>query len=138
MCGWFHNELGRSTIFNIGPYFLDALRSIQMKIMMEMLLWIFFRLNCSFNLLTFSKLRFWPLRKKTTKQPPKFCNCSSFGPQGWYWLGLCWRGTLSEVPHVIFFIFFCVGGPKLLQLQNLRGCFVVFFLRGPKSQLWES
>jgi len=29
-------------------------------------------------------------------------------------------------------------GPKLLQLQNLGGCFVVFFLRGPKSQLWES
>jgi len=25
---------------------------------------------------------------------------------------------------------FCLGGPKLLQLQNLGGCFVVFFLGG--------
>jgi len=23
-----------------------------------------------------------PLRKKTTKQPSKFCTCGSFGPQG--------------------------------------------------------
>ena len=38
------------------------------------------RLNFSFSPLTFPKMRFWPLRKKTTKQPPKFCNCSSFGP----------------------------------------------------------
>jgi len=29
----------------------------------------YLRLNCSFSLLTFLKLRFWPLRKKTTKQP---------------------------------------------------------------------
>jgi len=42
------------------------------------------------------------------------------------------------VPRVIFFIYFLPWGPKLLQLQNLGGCFVVFFLRGPKSQLWES
>ena len=38
-------------------------------------------LNCSFSPLTFSKLRFWPPKKKTTKQPPKFCTCGSFGPQ---------------------------------------------------------
>jgi len=32
---------------------------------------------------------------------------------------------------VLFFIlFFCLGGPKLLQLQNLGGYFVVFFLGG--------
>jgi len=34
------------------------------------------------------------------------------------------------VPRVILFYFFGLGGPKLLQLQNIRGCFVVFFLRG--------
>jgi len=29
------------------------------------------------------KLQFWPpMGKKTTKLPPKFCNCSNFGPQG--------------------------------------------------------
>jgi len=26
-------------------------------------------------------LRFWRPKKKTTKRPPKFCICSSFGPQ---------------------------------------------------------
>ena len=29
-------------------------------------------------------------------------------------------------------------GSKLPQVQNLGGGFVVFFLRGPKSQLWKS
>jgi len=29
-------------------------------------------------------------------------------------------------------------GPKLPLMQNLGGGFVGFFLRGPKSQLWES
>jgi len=29
-------------------------------------------------------------------------------------------------------------GPKLPQMQNLGGRFVVFFLRGPKSQLCKS
>jgi len=29
-------------------------------------------------------------------------------------------------------------GPKLSQMQNLGGGFVVFFLRSPKSQLWKS
>jgi len=44
--------------------------------------------------LTFTKLRFWPPKKKTTKRPPKFCICGSFGPQCQFWLGLCWRDTL--------------------------------------------
>jgi len=34
------------------------------------------------------------------------------------------------VPRVNFLFFFCLGGPKLLQLQNLGGGFVVFFLEG--------
>jgi len=38
------------------------------------------------------------------------------------------------VPHVSFLPW----GPKLLQLQNLRGRFVVFIRRGPKLQLRES
>ena len=29
-------------------------------------------------------------------------------------------------------------GPKLPQMQNLGGRFLVFFLKGPKSQLCES
>jgi len=28
--------------------------------------------------------------------------------------------------------------PKLPKMQNLEGGFVVFFLKGPKSQLWKS
>ena len=28
------------------------------------------------------QLRFWPSKKKTTKPPLKFCNYSSFSPQG--------------------------------------------------------
>ena len=43
---------------------------------------------------------------------------------------------------MLFFLFFLpkigLGEPKLLQLQNLGCGFVVFFLRGPKSQLRES
>jgi len=43
------------------------------------------------------------------------------------------------VPRVIFFnYFFGFGGSKVLQMQNLGGRFVVFILRGPKSQLGES
>jgi len=38
---------------------------------------------------------------------------------------------------VLFFIlFFCLEGPKLLQLQNLGGCFVVFFL-GDQNRNFE-
>jgi len=55
---------------------------------------------------------FDPLRKKTTKPTPKFCTCGSIGPQDQFWLGLCWRGILSEVPRV----FFCLGG------QNCYSC----------------
>jgi len=88
------------------------------------------RLNCSFSPLTFPKLRFWLPKKKNYKTAPKFCNCSSSGPQSWYWLGLRWRGTLNEVPRVIFLILFLPWGSKLLQLQNLGGYFVVFFLGG--------
>jgi len=60
---------------------------------------------------------------------PKFCICGSFGPRCQFWLGLRGRGTLSEVPRVIIFIFiFDIGGLKLLQMQNLGGRFIVFFL----------
>jgi len=47
--------------------------------------------------------------------------------------------NLTVAPVLFFLFFFCLEGPKLLQLQNLGGCFVVFFLlKGPKSQLRES
>jgi len=35
-------------------------------------------------------------------------------------------------------LFFLPWGPKVLQMQNLGGRFVVFILMGPKSQLYES
>jgi len=97
-----------------------------------------FRFHCSFNPLTLSKLRFWPPKKKTTKQPRKFCTCGSFGPQGWCWLGLRWRGTLSEVPRVFFLFFFLPWEAKTATVAKLRGLFCSFFLSEPKSQLWKS
>ena len=99
---------------------------------------IIFWLNCSFSPLTFPKLRFWPPKKKTTKQPPKFCNCSSFGPQGKKKIKKITRGTSLRVSRQRRLSQYQLWGPKLLQLQNLGDCFLVFFLRGPKSQLWES
>jgi len=39
---------------------------------------------------------------------------------------------------LFFIIIFGLGGPNLPQLQNLGGGFVVFFLKGLKSQLRES
>jgi len=92
------------------------------------------RFNCSFSPLTFSKLRFWPPKKKTTKQPPKFCNCSSFGPQGKKKKKKT-RGTSLRVPRQRRPSQYQPWGPKLPQVQILGGCFVVFFLRGSKSQL---
>jgi len=103
-----------------------------------MILTIFYRLNCSFSLLTFLKLRFWPPKKKTTKQPLKFCNCSSFGPPRQKKIKKITRGTSLRVARQRRPSQYQPWGPKLPQLQNLGGCFVVFFLRGPKSQLWES
>jgi len=68
--------------------------------------------------------------------PPKFCNWSSFGPQSQKKLT---RGTSLRVPRQRRPSQNWPWGPKLPQVQNLRGGFVVFFLlRGPKSQLWES
>ena len=60
---------------------------------------IMFRLNCSFSPITFSKLRFWPSKKKTTKPPPKFCNCSSFGPPRQKKNKKLTRGTSLRVPR---------------------------------------
>ena len=42
------------------------------------------------------------------------------------------------MPCVIFLQKIGLPGPKLLQLQNIRGGFVVFFLRGSKSQFRKS
>ena len=52
-------------------------------VFLHCLLHYYNRLNCSFNPLTFTKLRFWsPMKKKLLKWTLKFCICSSFGPQG--------------------------------------------------------
>ena len=42
------------------------------------------------------------------------------------WSTLTWHPKWGAT---CYFLFFCLGGPKLLQLQNLGGNFVVFFLR---------
>jgi len=57
------------------------------------------------------------------------------------WTMLTWQPKSGATCY--FFIFFyqklALGGPKLLQLQNLGGGFEVFFLlRGPKSELRKS
>ena len=80
-----------------------------------------YRLNSSFSLLTFPKLRFWPTKKKTTKSPPKFCICGIFGPQCQFWLGLRWRGTLREVARVIFFTKNWPWEAKTATVAKLRG-----------------
>ena len=41
-----------------------------------------YRLNSSFSPPNFHEVAILAAKKKTTKPPPKFCNCSSFGPQG--------------------------------------------------------
>ena len=40
-----------------------------------------YRLNCSFSLLTFSKLRFWPLRKKQQNSPLSFATVAVLAPK---------------------------------------------------------
>jgi len=89
-------------------------------------IWIKFRFNSSFSPLTFSKLRFWSFKKKTTKLPSKFCTCSSFDPQGQFWLSLHWRDTLREVPR----FFFLPWGAKTATVAKFRGRFCSFFLGG--------
>jgi len=42
---------------------------------------IVFRLNCSFSPLTFPKLRFWPLKKKKTKQSLSFAIVTVLAPK---------------------------------------------------------
>ena len=88
--------------------------------------WKINRLNSSFSPLTFLKLRFWPPKKKTTKPPPKFCICDSFGPQCQFRLGLRWRGTLSEVPGVFFYQKLALGA-KTAIVAKLRGQFCSFY-----------
>jgi len=98
-------------------------------------------LNRISNFLTFLirlNSSFGTLKKKTRKLSPKFCTCDGFGPQDQFWLGLRWRGTLNEVPRVIFIYFFGPEGPKTATVAKLRGRFAVFFLRRPKPQLRES
>jgi len=73
-------------------------------------------------------LRFWPLRKKTTKPLPKFCNCSSFGPQSQKNNIKITRGTSLRVPLRVDHVKIDFGGPNLPQVQNSGDGFVVFFL----------
>jgi len=83
-------------------------------------------------------LRFWPPKKKKNyKAAPKFCNCRSFSPPRQKKNKIT-HGTSLRVPRQRRLSQNWSWGPKLPHVQNLGGDFVVFFLRGPKSQLWES
>jgi len=59
-------------------------------------------------------------------------------PQGQFFVKKKTRGTSLRVPRQRRLSQNWPMGSKLPQMQNLWGGFVVFFLRGPKSQLWES
>ena len=96
---------------------------------------VFFWLNCGLSPLTFLKLRFWPLRKIIQNSPLSFATVAVLAPQGKKKI-TC--GTSLRVPRQRRPNQYQPWRPKLPQVQNLGGCFVVFFLRGPKSQLWES
>jgi len=85
------------------------------------------RFNNGFSPLIFPKLRFWHSNKKTTKPPPKFCTCGNFDYQGQFWLSLRWRGTLSELSRIIFFLFFFALGAKTAIVVKHRGWFCSFF-----------
>jgi len=87
-----------------------------------------FWLNSSFHPLTFTKLRFWPPKKKNYKMPPKFCNSSSFGPQDQFLVKKITHVTSLRVPRQRRPSQNWPWGPKLPQMQNLKGSFVVFFL----------
>jgi len=98
--------------------------------MIKIIVIIIFRLNCNFNSLTFTKLRFWPLRKKLQNGPPKFCIYSSFGPQGQKKIKIITCGTSLRVLRQRRPSQNWHWGSKLPQMQNLGSCFVVFFLGG--------
>ena len=90
--------------------------------------WVENRLNCSFSPLTFSKFQFWPLKKKKLQNSPlSFATVAVLAPQSKKKI-TC--GTSLRVPRQRRPSQYQFWGPKLLQLQNLGGCFVVFFLGG--------
>jgi len=87
------------------------------------------RLNSSFNPLTFTKLRFWLLKKKTTKRFLSFASVAVLPPKTKK-IKKITRGTLSEVPPQRRPSQNWHWRPKLPQMQNVGGCFIVFFLGG--------
>jgi len=81
-------------------------------------------------------LQFWPPKeKKLQNSPLSFATIAVLASQGKIKIKKITRGTSLRVPRQHRPSQYQPWGPKLLQLQNLGGCFVVFFLRGPKSQL---
>lgn len=60
------------------------------------------RLNSSFRPLTFTKLRFWPTKKKTMKPSLKFRDCSSFDPQ------LYCHIVGNGIPLLVFILVLCL------------------------------
>jgi len=80
-------------------------------------------------------LRFWPPKKKSYKTDPKFCKVVVLAPKA---KKMITRSTSFRVPRQRRSGQNWPWGPKLPQVQNLGGGFVVFFLRKPKSQFWKS
>jgi len=72
-------------------------------------------------------LRFKPPKKKNYKTAPKFCKCSSFGPQCQKKIKKLTRGTSLRVPRQHRPSQIWLWGPKLPHVQNIGGGFVVFF-----------
>jgi len=80
-------------------------------------------------------LRFWPPKKKLQNSSLSFATVAVLAPQDKKIKIKITRGTSLRVPRKRRPSQYQPWGPKLPQVQNLGGCFVVFFLRGTKSQL---
>jgi len=88
-------------------------------------------LDISFRPLIFTKLRFLHHKKKTTKPPPKFCNCSSFNsPRSIFGKKKITCGTSLRLSRQRRPSQNWPWRPKLPQMQNLGGGFVDCFLGG--------
>ena len=85
------------------------------------------RLNCSFYPLTFTKLRFWSLKKKLQNDPLSFASVVVLAPKGKKKIKKITRDTSLRVSRQRRPSQNWYWGPKLPQMQNLENHFVVFF-----------
>jgi len=92
-----------------------------------------FRLNSSFRPLTFSKLRFWPPKKKSYKTPLSFALVAVLAPRP-----ILTRSTLTWHPKwgatCYFLFFFWPRGAKTAAVAKPRGQFCSFFFLGAQNR----